>query len=193
MRVQIVWGDGAVTDLDTGYSSEVVSRARLVPSEVGLVLRAGEAEEPIAGVLGRPTVDACMSDTFTARVVGHGGDGYPSSVLHGDVPYRLEVDGEALWTWPVRTVDEDGRGLTLTPAEVEAITHPERWEGRDEWIVKVPESKPGETDGEGQSDMPSSGEDPDLEETASDLVETAEDNPDFGDDDGFVEVPVVFE
>lgn len=139
MRIQISWGDGGVTDLDTGFAIDALGLTRLEPKSDALYITTPDRKKArIKGLRGGATVEECASSTFEHFVDQHvaAGESYPGAVLHGDVPFRIEVDGEAVWTWPVALGDEGGRH-PLTPAEAYVLANPERWRGRDRWLVDV--------------------------------------------------------
>ena len=177
MRVQVSWGDGSVTDIDTGYATDVLGSTRLEPKAGALYITTPDRQtHRVAGFRGGATVEECASSTFEQYVGQHAaaGEPYPAAALHGDVPFRLEVDGEAVWTWPVALGDEEGRH-PLTPAEAFVLANPERWRDRDRWLVDASGESGG--DDAGGDDAPQEGQVP--EPAAGD----ADDEPYFDDDD----------
>lgn len=140
MRIQIAWGDGGVTDLDTGYATDALGSTRLMPRSDGVYVKLPNTQTvSIIELLGGATIEECMSSTFEYYVWTHFGDGetYPAVVLHGDVPFCLEVDGETVWTWPV-ALGDGGVRRPLTPDEVYFLANPTSREERDKWLLDAP-------------------------------------------------------
>ena len=177
MRIQIAWGDGGVTDLDTGYATDALGSTKLMPGSDGLSVRKSDQKRVhINGTLGGATIEECLSNTFERYVSRHAdaGEPYPAAAVHGDVPFRLVVDGEAVWTWPVALGDEGGR-QPLTPAEAYVLANPARWRDRDRWLVDV-SGEPGGDDA-GDDDAPREGQVPEH------AAGGADDEPYFDDDE----------